>query len=149
MTKMIKIKLVRPSSQKLQFVKLLKECSGLGLKDSKDICDLLHSWPQVSRNIPIRETEIDQMGNRIDYKVKFIKGLKDIDGQFNVTGDTQWERDLKVLKLGLGDNSDYIEFIKDYVFDNFDDSENILKFALSKLSKEQLEEVFNQINTEN
>lgn len=148
MSKILRIKLIRPSNTKLALVKLIKECSGLGLKDSKDICDLLHSNPTIARNIPIRETEIDTNNNRIDYKSKFILGLKEVDGQFNVTGDTQWERDIKVLKLGLGDKSDYTNFVKDYIHDHFEDSENILKFALSLLTKQQIEEVFNKINIE-
>ena len=39
MKRTIKIKLVRPTSEKLRFVKLIKECSGLGLKESKDLVD--------------------------------------------------------------------------------------------------------------
>jgi ribosomal protein L7/L12 len=43
MKKLVRIKLIENCPNKLQFVKLIKECSGLGLKEYKDICDRLHA----------------------------------------------------------------------------------------------------------
>lgn len=40
--KYIEIKLVKPTTEKLKFVKLIKDCSGLSLKESKDLCDSIH-----------------------------------------------------------------------------------------------------------
>lgn len=143
---MLKIKLIRPTTEKIRLVKLIKECTVLELMKAKELFDSIHKFPEQSHVIPIRDTQVDETGDRINYKSKFIKELNKMDGQYSVIGDHQWERNLKVLKLGLGEQTDYIEFIKNYVFDNFDDSENILKFTLSILSKEQLQQVFNLIN---
>ena len=54
-----------------------------------------------------------------------------------------------MLKLGIGDESDYSEFIKDYILNGLEDSENLLTLALSKLSENDIKEVFNKINLEN
>ena len=54
-----------------------------------------------------------------------------------------------MLKLGIADEVDYADFIKDYVLNGFVGSENILNLALSKLSKSDIQEVFNTINLEN
>ena len=66
-----------------------------------------------------------------------------------VNGGIQWERNVKMLKLGIADEVDYIDFIKDYILNGFAGSENILNLALSKLSKKDIQEVFNTINLEN
>lgn len=139
----IKIKLISPAKQKLQLVKLIKEFSGMGLRDSKDLCDSLHDNPHLYHDMPI-----DRTITIVDPVKRFTLELKNIDGQFLVNSGIQWERDVKILKLGIADKSDYSDFLKNYIFSSFENSENILNLALSKLSKEQLEEVFNQINIE-
>jgi hypothetical protein len=40
--KKVKIRLIQPTSEKLKLVKLLKDCSGLGLKESLALCDNMH-----------------------------------------------------------------------------------------------------------
>ena len=152
MSRKLRIKLISPTKQKLQFVKLIKDYSGLGLRESKDLCDSLHSNPHLVYEMPIRidfgsNTDLASLSTSGLIK-KFISDLKNIDGQFMVNGGVQWERDIKILKLGLADKSEYSDFIKNYIFDSFEDSENILNLALSKLSKDQLEEVFNKIKIE-
>ena len=91
---------------------------------------------------------LDSKGG-IDYSKRFISEIKNVGGEFLVNGGIQWERNIKMLKLGIGDESDYSEFIKDYILNGLVDSENLLTLALSKLSEEDIKEVFNKINLEN
>jgi hypothetical protein len=74
--------------------------------------------------------------------------MKNIEGRFSVTGGTQWQRNIKMLSLGIADESEYIDFTNEFLIDNrnLEVSENILRFALSKLSKDELQEVFTEIN---
>jgi ribosomal protein L7/L12 len=54
----IKIKLIEKCANKLIFVKLIKDCSDLGLKESKDICDRLHSHPLETQSFVVRQDGI-------------------------------------------------------------------------------------------
>jgi len=149
--KTIKIKLVKPTSEKLKFVKLIKECSGLGLKEAKDLCDSLHNSPHITQEMPIRDLEYDYSTGKttpatIDYRAKFLTEIKNFEGEFAINGGTQWERDVKILKIGIGDKTDYSDFISNYILNKFDNSENLLNFALSKFSKEDLQDIFNKID---
>lgn len=152
--KTIKIKLVEPTAEKLAFVKLIKDCSGLGLKEAKDLCDDLHRYPHIVREMPIRDWEsYDYTTGKstpatTDYRKKFATEIKNISGKFIVNGGVQWERNVKMLKLGIADKSDYIDFMKDCILNKFDNSEDILTFVLDKLSKEDLQEIFNKANIE-
>lgn len=142
----IRIQLIERCPNKLQFVKLIKDCTGLGLRDSKDVCDRLHDRPDLIEEIIVRDG-VDENG--ITYSKKFINGMKEfVLGEFNITGGLQWDRNLKMLSLGIADESDYIDFTNEFLIDNrnLEVSETILRFALSKLSKEDLQEVFTEIN---
>lgn len=136
----IRIILIEPVSSKLKlnFVKLLKKFTDLGLKECKELCDNLHDFPQVYQTLEVK-TE-----NLMEFSIE----LKKV-GEFKHTGDTDWQRNLQILKLGLGSCNDYIEFVEDYIQYNFDNSKNIVNFILSKLSKEQIIDVFEQINIYN
>ena len=141
----IKIRLIEPCKNKLYFVKLIKDCTELGLKDSKEVSDRLHDNPGIIEEIIVKDS-LDENG--IHYSRKFIEGMKNIEGRFSVTGGTQWQRNIKILSLGIADESEYIDFTNEFLIDNRDleVSENILRFALSKLSKDELQEVFTEIN---
>jgi hypothetical protein len=152
--KTIKIKLVQPTTQKLAFVKLIKECSGLGLKEAKELCDELHSRPDIVLEMPIRDWETYDYNTgattpaTTDYRRKFTTEIKNIEGKFFVNGGVQWDRNVKMLQLGIAEKSEYTEFMKDYILNKFDNSEDLLTFVLDKFSKEDLQEVFNKINIE-
>jgi len=111
--KTVKIKLIEPTTEKLAFVKLIKDCSGLGLKESKDLCDSLHSYPERVFEMPIRDWETKDWNTgtttstSTDYRKKFVTEIKNIQGKFIVNGGVQWERDVKMLKLGIAEKSDY------------------------------------------
>lgn len=144
MIETIRIKLITPTPNKLAFVKLIKECSGLGLRESKDLCDELHRNPHIVQHMPIQNSN-----GSINYRTHFANEIKYVGGEFLVNGGIQWDRNVKMLKLGIGDEVDYVDFIKDYILNGFAGSENILNLALSKLPKNDIQEVFNTINLEN
>lgn len=133
----IRVKLLVGSPNKLALVKLIKDCSGLGLKESKDICDRLHSHPG---DIQSFETRQDNTGT--NYAKKFREEIKNCGGEFIVSGGTELMRDFKILDLGVGDNEDYANFIIDYYENNFEDQKEFLKFVLSKLNREELLSIF-------
>jgi hypothetical protein len=142
----IRIQLIERCPNKIQFVKLIKDCTGLGLKEAKNVCDRLHDRPDLIEEITVHDS-IDENG--ITYSNKFINGMREvIQGKFIVTGGIQWQRDIKMLSLGIADESEYIDFVNEFLIDNrnLEVSQTILRFALSKLSKEELREVFNEIN---
>ena len=142
----IRIQLIERCPNKIQFVKLIKDCTGLGLKEAKNVCDRLHDRPDLIEEITVHDS-IDENG--ITYSNKFINGMREvIQGKFIVTGGIQWQRDIKMLSLGIADESEYIDFVNEFLIDNrnLEKSQTILRFALSKLSKEELREVFNEIN---
>jgi hypothetical protein len=112
MRRTLRIKLIEPTPNKLQFVKLIKDCSGLGLRESKDLCDELHKSPHLVQDMPVR---VSTMNETIDYSSHFKSEIKNVGGKFLVNGGIQWERNIKILKLGIGDESDYSDFIKDYI----------------------------------
>ena len=127
------------------FVKLIKECTDLGLKDAKERCDTMHSkiGDGVFTEIHIKSGHDE---NGTPYIKKFTERMKDIDGEYVITGGVQWERNIKMLSLGIGDKSDYVDFIQEYIdcIDR-DSSCEIIKKIADKLSIEDLEEIFNEI----
>jgi hypothetical protein len=143
MRRTLRIKLIVPTPNKLAFVKLIKDCSGLGLKEAKDLCDELHKNPHLVQDMPVMPTD------DTDYSKRFINEIKNVGGEFLVNGGIQWERNIKMLKLGIGDESDYSDFIKDYILNGLEDSEILLTLVLSKISEDDIKEVFNKINLEN
>jgi hypothetical protein len=132
----IRIKLIEKCANKLIFVKLIKDCSGLGLKESKDICDRLHSHPLETQSFVVRQDGIT------NYAKKFRDEISNCGGKFIVCGGTEFMRDFKILDLGIGDNEDYANFIIDYYEINFEDQKEFLKFVLSKLNREDLMSIF-------
>jgi hypothetical protein len=132
----IKIKLIEKCVNKLIFVKLIKDCSGLGLKESKDICDRLHSHPLEIQTFVVRQDGIT------NYAKKFRDEISNAGGKFIISGGTEFMRDFKILDLGIGDNEDYVNFIIDYYENSFEDQKEFLKFVLSKLNREELLSIF-------
>jgi peptidyl-tRNA hydrolase len=124
-------------------VKLIKDCSGLGLKDSKDICDELHSNP--GKVVKMQVLPVSQDGT--NYIKKFISELKGMSGQFEVTGGREWQRNYKMLSIGLGDKSEYVDFISQHISDNraLEESKDLIKFIIEKLTKKEIEEIFSKI----
>ncbi len=134
MKQVIKLKLIEKAESKLQLVKLIKDCSGLGLRESKDICDNLHAG--MTQTFETRQDGI------VNYAKKFREEIKNCGGKFIVSGGTEFLREFKMLDLGIGDNEDYVDFIVEYFENNFEDQKDFLKFVLSNLKREELISIF-------
>lgn len=134
--KKIRMKCVQKTPSKLAFVKLIKQVSGLGLKESKDIADTFDYDinKTVEFEIP-RDISIDQ----------FRKDLKEIGGQYLVNGGLEFEREYKLLTLGLGEQEDYVDFISENL-NYLTNQEDTIKFILSKLTKEDLIELTKKLD---
>ena len=137
MKKLVRIKLIENCPSKLLLVKLIKDCSGLGLKESKDICDRLHAGEV--QTFEVREDDA------VNYAKKFRQDIVNCGGKFQVSGGVEFQRNYKMLQLGIGDDSDYIDFISESIFqNNLENSEEFLKFVLTKFNREQLIEIFDK-----
>ena len=134
--KKIRMKCIQKTTSKLALVKLIKEVSGLGLKDSKDIVD---SFDYDINKIVEFEISKDRSIE------KFREDLKDIGGQYLVNGGLEFEREYKLLTLGLGEQEDYVDFISENL-NYFTNQEDTIKFILSKLTKEDLIELTKKLD---
>ncbi len=144
MRRRIRMKLLSECKNKLQVVKLIKDCTGLGLKDSKDIADEMFDHIGLVKEIELREPYIKE-GKTFNPYEEFTKNIKDF-GHFHVTGGLSWERDAKMLGIGVGDLEDYANFVSEYMsYNNSDENKMILEALFSKLKKEDLVELVNKI----
>jgi hypothetical protein len=159
MNNKIRIKLVKPCSSKLNIVKLIHKCSLLGLVGSKDFYDHLEANPGVSYEFDVRTGEAfgrdfrtgiykHMAGDGTSFRDYFINEIKNLDGEYVINGGAQWERNLKMLKLGIGEIEDYRDFISEEIMMKSDNSSELINFILSKLSREELEETFNKFTQE-
>ena len=127
----VKIILIKPITAKLAFVKMIKDCTGFMLRESKDICDSLHINGIV---------EIDV--NDIQYLIKELEPFKD-----SVSLHYPNDRVRKILTVGIGSHEDYAQFLSEVLFyeissKKVDEGINMMEDILLKLSKEQLQEIF-------
>lgn len=137
----IKLSCIKKPEQKLLFVKTVKMATSLGLKEVKDISDFLFS----NLNTPV---EIDLLDNpektdglsSIDY---LTKNLPNCGGETKIMFGKDWQRDFKILSIGIGDEKDYVNFILEYL-DMYREKE-VLKEVLENMDKEQLVSIINKI----
>lgn len=139
----VRIKLKSDIRSKLAFVKAVKVYTGWGLKESKDFTDTLCD---DFRNKRERSSELI-LKNSHDFK-SFLRDLKDIGVDAYITGGIEWERDFKMLSLGIGEKEDYIDFIFEYIKGTPYDEDIILNIILSKLNKDELNNIINEIKTQ-
>jgi hypothetical protein len=143
MKNVIKIKLVNDCNNKLQFVKNIKELCGLDLRNSKDIADRVCQKPYLPVELDIPTgISTKEAHDKIRYNLSF-SGDYIID--FEINGGTQWQREIKMLQLGVGERKDYLDFLKQHIQTNFGNSDEMLTFVLNKLTQEQLQETINKI----
>lgn len=139
----IRFKLLSHCNNKLAVVKLIKDCAGLSLKDSKDIADLMFNNIGLVREIDLKEPYIRE-GKLFKPFDEFAK-IKDF-GDFQITGGLSWERDFKMLSLGVGDTEDYVNFVAEYMtLNNVEENKMLLKVIFNKSKKEDLVELVNKI----
>lgn len=147
MKNIVRIKLNNQCASKLKFVKYIKELLDLGLKDSKDIVDNICSIPfkPVELEIPI-DKNISDIKKLLDDLSWTSYGEELSFYDYEINGGIQWQREIKMLQLGLGEKQDYLDFIKQHIETNFGNSEELLKFILDKLTTEELQETLNKIS---
>ena len=144
MKRKIRMKLISECKNKLQVVKLIKDCTELGLKDSKDIADDMFNHIGLVKEIDLIEPYIKE-GKTFNPYEEFTKNIHNF-GHFQITGGISWERDAKMLGIGVGDIEDYANFVSDYMsYNNTDENRMILEVLFSKLEKEDLVELVNKI----
>jgi hypothetical protein len=138
----IRMRLKKDFSSKLAFVKIIKECTGLGLKEAKWKADeMIDNLKQGNTKF----TELELLNGGIIKQ--FQSDIFDIGVECYMSGGLQLEREFKMLSLGLGDNEDYSNFIIDYINSvGREESVGIIRPIIDKLSKEDLEEIFINIS---
>ena len=140
----IRFKLISKCDNKLQVVKLIKDCTELGLRDSKDIADDVFNKIGLVKEIEIIEPYMKD-GKIFNPFEEFTTKITQF-GDFQVTGGLSWERDSKMLGLGIGETEDYTNFVSEYMsYNNLEENKMILGILFSKLEKEDLVELVNKI----
>lgn len=124
----------KPITDKLRFVKLIKSATNLNLLESKNICDEL--CQNLGKKMIIEITNMDSYN---ELKNNILNSFDHIQ----IYG-LAYERDYKILKIGVGDKLEYVEFIKNYIISSKDDY--ILDHILSKLDKQELINIIKDIN---
>lgn len=94
--------MIKKGSNKVKFVKAVKEVTNLGLKLAKDWCDGVTDNPHYEHTLEINTTlekfkEI--LRNNTDYEFNFEDRIK--------------KRQLKLIALGLGDDIDKVDIISE------------------------------------
>ena len=96
------------------------------------------------REIELREPYLKDGKTFLPFE-EFTTKIKDF-GDFQVTGGLSWERDAKMLGLGIGETEDYANFVSEYMtLNNIKENKMILEILFSKLKKEDLVELVNKI----
>jgi hypothetical protein len=140
----LRFKLLSKCENKLQVVKLIKDCTRLGLRESKDIADEMFNHIGLVKEIELADPYI-RGGETFNPYDEFTKNIHEF-GDFQVTGSLSWERDLKMLGIGVGDIEDYANFVSSYMNCNSPEKNKIiLETIFNKLEKKDLVELVNQI----
>lgn len=133
--KKVKLKLNKSVSSKLQFVKIIKDHTGLGLRDSKGVVDDLHT--DMSKSV---EITISTDKNVEDFIREIKFHLKD---EVSINGGIKFQRNHNLLSLGLGEKEDYIEHILEW--SNIQNDGEFFRKVLELLPKENLEKLVGEI----
>lgn len=160
----IRITQRKKESQRLSFVKALKDVSGYGLKEAKDLADSLnYSFDKTLSHVSDYAKEnqnsfievvlpgkfaSDRTHSQTNEAIRaFIKHLNEnCTGSYEVTGGTEWEREMKLLSLGVGVDSDYVNFITRVIMCRDQAGiETFISEHLSTLDRKKLEEIYNKI----
>ena len=145
--------LIEKGEANLVLVKVIKECTGLGLKDSKEILDLFNTGVLNCIKIAVQ--------NAKEFQFK----LNETDWIFKIE-NTKSKRISKLLELGLGDIDDKVENIAEFlskeIISRLDNPSNRYKAPsanyivyneffidlISKLDSEQIEKLYRKEKSE-
>ncbi len=128
----VRLYCIERGNNKLQFVKLLRNYTGLGLSECKDLCDLL-DYPKSIVDFELLEDKSIE-----DFK----RDIKDITGDYLVNGGKEFNREFKLLKLGIGNREDYINFVIQN--NEYFDKQELIKIFLRRFDKNELIEIMNE-----
>lgn len=142
----VKIKLVNNISLKLQLVKTIKVHSGMGLKESKELCDDMFVHLNHDFDIFVKDV------------LEFKNEIKSHFGDDIQIRDKEYERNLKLISLGLGDDFDRIKILSDFLSSEICTSINnkdivnrrniinsFFEDFLTNFNSEQIGDLFNKI----
>ena len=131
--------------RKLQFVKILHantRIRGYGLANCKDICEDIFDNFETGN---LRNVEFE-----VDDKDNFYYDLR--ESEFSESGFTlndglQHDRDVKILKLGLGDKEDYVNYFIENIklLDDYKISTLFNNISVY-LTVDDLKKIFNKIH---
>ena len=132
-------------------VKAVKDATGLGLREAKDICDNLidsfnHGFSSECQLV------LKQGDNPRLIEDKLRLALSKCSGGYEVLG-RQWERQMKLLSLGIGEDQDYNNFIGEYLAYKFIGKDiQYIQMEIGKLldgvDSVQVEKMFNNLTKE-
>jgi hypothetical protein len=141
----VKVKCLGKIDSQLQFVKTMKSHTRLGLKEAKDLCD------------SIRSNEGQEYLVYVDSPEAFEKEVREMVGPMVYISNREKERQVKLVALGLGDDSDKIDLIADELAskllmvvkqnqsrDLYPIFKDFLFDVVSDMTSEQLDELFNK-----
>ena len=106
---------------------MVKDLTKYGLKESKDICDDIHR--NIQKEIEVLDSE------------NFIKEMRKNFGDYVDVYHPAYDRDLKILLVGVGDKTDYVDAIIKLIERNPDKMDKILK----RFEKEDLIEILTDV----
>jgi hypothetical protein len=95
-----KIKCIGKVTNLLQYVKIVKTHSGLGLKEAKEFCEKTRDNQGAEFILPI-QTSV----------ASFEKEIREMIGDSVQVSNREKERQIKLISLGLGDKSDLIDLL--------------------------------------
>ena len=101
--KRVELRYIKDINSHLQFVRLIKEFTGMGLKEAKEFCDNCRSYP----NTPF----VLMVNNDIEFKSK----IEDSMGDSILVSNKEHQRNIKLIKLGIGDYQDMIDILSDQI----------------------------------
>lgn len=132
----MKIKLVLKEGDKIEkslmFVKIIKDYTGMGLKDSKDILDEIKE--KKASTIELNDVNV-------------IRSLKNKLHIENISVSVLWkeyERSKKLIKLELANEDSCREFLSEMLVSSVEKNSDIIEYSLSIMNKEQLKKIFDK-----
>lgn len=144
----VKVKCIGKLGNLLQYVKIVKTHSGLGLREAKDFCDRTRENIGVDFFLPIQTSA-----------AQFDKDIREMVGDAIQVSNTGKERQIKLVSLGLGDKSDLIELLAEemaselvqrinnhntnYKLNLYSICTDYMADVLTNFNTEQLDELFN------
>lgn len=132
--KKVEVKYKRDTQSHLLFVKIIKEHTGLGLKEAKDFCDNCKYFKNTQFPIFVK----DDIKFKIDIEHNFDDSIEVLNNEY--------QRNIKLIKLGLGDYNDMIDILSYHYIYKLDSEASIKEMLTDmELDEETLVKFFNKI----